>query len=195
VPTVVTPGPDGTYVFTFHTRETPEHAFDYIVDFKRHPEWQPTLTEVVGIWESPLSKKGSFRQVFGVKPSGWRGIFFNPEEVICTISDLERPGLISWTETRKDSEGGKSDRIMRFMIEAQPEGSRIELQCAFYSLPDWVGKLQSRLISPSRLSTLESRMEKATFGATKSLTDPVKAAMDRLNQRLDHFRGEFTGKP
>jgi hypothetical protein len=164
-------------------------AFDYIIDFARHVEWERELLRV-----QPLNaQKGEYLKTYGTQPTGLVGrIFSRGLRVTCKLKEINRPQRIVWKQYRShDASGPSSFQIVDFLITPSQQGSLIVVTRRFQGLEgitaDVVTGFLSRL-GPAFPGLRPDAVQQVLEGHPSR--GPGPASLDCLKAILDGARGE-----
>ena len=136
---------------------TQQHAFEYVSDLSRHPDWAMDQMTIEPVAPGPLRIGSKFKHA-GAEPFlGGRLHHMN-----VTVTDLEPPGRFGF-----DTEDGQVEIHHEFRLNTEADGIRIERQLTWTKRP-WA----HYLIFPMVRGSVQKRLQ----GAQLRLKERLEAA-------------------
>src|SRR4051812_26164792 len=126
-----------TWELSFRSNARVERAFEYLVAFERHVEWEEQLTEVERLRAAHGAAGASYVKTYGARPAGLlRRLFWRPVRVDCTITAVERPKLIAWGQQLWRDQPSEGYYWQDVEVRITPDGDGCRVTFTRHLMPD-----------------------------------------------------------
>jgi hypothetical protein len=121
-----------TWQLAFAATAPPARAFDLVLDFPRHGEWELALMETRLLSGRAGEVGARYVKSYGQPPAGFFArLFWKPDLVDCVITAVDRGRRIVWQQDPRLSEDSDAAQLFDFRVEPQGHGCRVLLRRQF----------------------------------------------------------------
>lgn len=118
-----------TWQFALSTAAPPARAFDFVLDFARHGEWETGLIETRLLSGRAGEAGARYVKSYGQRPSGFFSrLFWKPDLVDCVITEVDLGRRIVWQQDPRIFEDSEAAQVFDVRVEPDGRGSWLLLR-------------------------------------------------------------------